>query len=427
MICRTALAPRRTAARAGLRKAPLAAALAAAAAGILAAASAAAGPKAPAPVSRLAALGRRIFADRSLSASGRLACASCHSPAHAYGPPNGLAAQLGGRRLDRQGLRAVPSLRYTLNRTPRWHAPYTADPAERYREGREPPSGGFGWDGRFDTLRAQAAYPLLAPEEMANASEAAVAAELRAAPYADAFRELFGERVFTEPHAAFTAALKAIERFEFEDPSFHPYTSRYDAYLDGKAKLTARERRGLDLFDDPAGGNCASCHPDKKGADGSHPLFTDYEFEALGVPRNRELRANADPAHYDLGLCGPLRRDQAANTEYCGAFKTPTLRNVATRKAFFHNGRFHRLRDVLRFYASRDTDPQRWYPRDRSGRVETFDDLPPTLRENVDRGDAPLNRSRGEPPLWSDADIDAVLAFLGTLTDSDSVQSVPPR
>ncbi len=403
----------------GRRVAVPAAALLALAAG-LAPLAAGAGPRPAHAVSPLAALGREIFFDRSLSASGRLACASCHSPAQAYGPPNGLAVQRGGPGLDRQGLRAAPSLRYTLNRTPRWHAPYTADPAELYRDGPEPPSGGFGWDGRFDSLRAQAAYPLLAPEEMANPSAAAVAAKLSAAPYASGFRKLFGRRVFAEPERAFADALRAIERFELEDPSFHPFTSKYDAYLDGKATLTAQERRGLELFDDPAGGNCASCHPDTRGADGSHPLFTDFEFEALGVPRNPEIRANADPSHYDLGLCGPLRHDQAAHTRFCGAFKTPTLRNVATRKAFFHNGRFHRLRDVLRFYASRDSNPQRWYPKDASGRVEAFDDLPAPLRRNVDVHDAPLNRARGAPPLWSDADIEAVLAFLETLTDSDA-------
>ena len=71
--------------------------------------------------SAISLLGRKIFFDPSLSASGRISCATCHSPSHAYGPPNGLAVQLGGPAVDRQGARAVPSLRYVLNRTPAWN------------------------------------------------------------------------------------------------------------------------------------------------------------------------------------------------------------------------------------------------------------------------------------------------------------------
>jgi cytochrome c peroxidase len=66
-------------------------------------------------------------------------------------------------------------------------------------------------------------------------------------------------------------------------------------------------------------------------------------FEALGVPRNQEIVANGNPDYYDMGLCGPLRQDQAGQSKLCGLFKTPTLRNVATRGVFFHNGRFHTL------------------------------------------------------------------------------------
>ncbi len=97
-----------------------------------------------------------------------MSCAICHSPAHAYGPPNGLAVQLGGPELKLQGMRAVPSLRYVLNRTPLWNKPYVYNPAERRLEGDQPPAGGFGWDGRFRTLHEQGAFPLLASNEMAK-------------------------------------------------------------------------------------------------------------------------------------------------------------------------------------------------------------------------------------------------------------------
>jgi cytochrome c peroxidase len=372
-------------------------------------------------ISDLAALGKQIFFDPSLSASGRVACATCHSPTHAYGPPNSLAVQFGGPNVDRQGLRAVPSLRYVLNRTPVYSKKFVENPLERLIEGNDPPTGGLGWDGRFNTLREQAAFPLLAANEMANASPADVAIKLERAAYAEDFRKLFGAQVFGDPARAYAQALLALERFELEDPSFHPYASKYDDYLDGKVQLSEQERRGLALFDDPKRGNCASCHVDRKGVNGSHPLFTDYEFEALGVPRNPEIRANAASGYYDMGLCGPLRTDQAAQPKNCGLFKTPTLRNVATRAVFFHNGRFHTLREALRFYVRRDTDPRLWYPQSAEGEMTKFDDLPPSLRGNIDTVDEPLTRKEGAQPAWSDAEIDDVIAFLQTLTDRDTL------
>jgi cytochrome c peroxidase len=370
--------------------------------------------------SALSTLGRKIFFDTSLSASGRMSCATCHSPTNAYGPPNGLAVQLGGPALDRQGARSVPSLRYDLNRTPIWNKEFVGNPAERTLEGEEPPTGGFGWDGRFNALHDQATFPLLAPNEMANASPEEVVTRLKRAAYADDLRKAFGTEIFDDSSKAYAAMLTALERFELDDPSLHPYNSKYDDYLDGKVKLTAQEQRGLDLFNDPKRGNCATCHLDRKGMNGQHPLFTDYQFEALGVPRNPEIQANASDNYFDMGLCGPLRADQAKESKYCGLFKTPTLRNVATRRVFFHNGRFHTLKEALRFYVRRDTDPQLWYPVSPSGAVDKFDDLPQSLRSNIDIVDEPLTRGKGASPAWSDAEIDDVIAFLETLTDRDA-------
>ena len=379
---------------------------------------AAAAPADAKPVySDAAALGKLMFFDASLSASGKMSCASCHSPSHAYGPPNGLAAQLGGPDMRSQGTRAVPSLRYVLNRTPVWTHAQAASLSERIEDSDNAPVGGFGWDGRFNRLHDQASFPLLNPNEMANKDPAAVLAKLEHAPYAARFREVFGQNIFTDPNKAFTQAMYAIERFELEDPSFHPYTSKFDYYLDGKVQLTARELRGKKLFDDPAAGNCASCHIDQVGVDGSHPLFTDFNFQALGVPRNPELRANTDPKYFDMGLCGPLRTDQSSDRSNCGLFKSVSLRNTATRQVFFHNGRFHTLKDALRFYVQRDTNPAKWYPKDAHGKVDKFDDLPVALRVNVDTTDEPLTRKAGERPVWSEQDIDDVAAFLATLND----------
>jgi cytochrome c peroxidase len=253
---------------------------------------------------------------------------------------------------------------------------------------------------------------------MDNATKEVVRAKLMRAPYAGAFKALFGPGIFNDKDRLLSEAAFAIARYEVENANFHPFTSQYDYYLRGEAKLSAAAARGLQLFDDPKKGNCAACHLDKPGADGAPPAFTDYQYEALGAPRNSAIAANKNPLFFDLGICGPLRDDgyskQASN---CGLFKTPTLRNVATRHAFFHNGFFKTLRDVLHFYVERDTDPQKWYPRRPDGTIAKYDDLPPQYWKNVDVIDAPLDRKLGQKPALNDREIGEIIAFLDTLTD----------
>jgi cytochrome c peroxidase len=175
--------------------------------------------------------------------------------------------------------------------------------------------------------------------------------------------------------------------------------------------LSEQELRGLAVFNDPAKGNCARCHQSERGSSGAFPAFTDFGYVALGVPRNRALAVNADPNYYDLGLCGPLREEYRNRAEYCGLFRTPSLRNVTLRKTFFHNGVFHDLRQVLRFYVERDIHPEKWYPNGGA-----FDDLPTQFRENINR-EPPFDRHPGDAPALSESEITDVIAFLGTLTD----------
>jgi cytochrome c peroxidase len=134
------------------------------------------------------------------------------------------------------------------------------------------------------------------------------------------------------------------------------------------------------------------------------------------VPRNARIPANADPNYFDLGLCGPVRQDFAGKREYCGFFRSPTVRNAAIRDAFFHNGVFTSLRDVMHFYVERDLQPQKYFPLNPDGSVHKFDDLPAGYPINVDR-DAPLDRDPGAAPALSESEIDDVIAFLQTLTD----------
>jgi cytochrome c peroxidase len=354
----------------------------------------------------LTALGRALFSDPSLSASGTMSCASCHDPAHAYGPANHLAMQLGGPGRDLPGLRAVPSLKYHQTIPPFSERFFDNDGNDAEDQG---PTGGFDWDGRADSAHEQAAGPLLSPFEMANASKDAVLARLRASPNAAALRTAFGPHLFDDPHRAWNALVLSLEVFQQSPQDFYPYDSKYDAYLRGQAVLSPQEARGLAVFNDADKGNCASCHISaiKRGA---MPQFTDSGLIAIGVPRNRAIPANAKADFRDLGLCGPLRGDLKGRDDYCGLFRTPSLRNVAVRGVFFHNGVYTRLADAVRFYALRDADPERVYGRGR------YDDLPERYQGNLNV-EAPFGGRRGDKPRMTEAQIADVVAFLGTLTD----------
>jgi cytochrome c peroxidase len=357
-------------------------------------------------------LGRQMFFDPGLSQSGSLSCATCHDPKHSFAPANSSAVQQGGLKGSQSGLRAAPSLRY-LQSVPQFtEHMHDAEGDDSIDQG---PAGGRTWDGRAQTAHDQARLPLLSSREMANKTAESVVAKLRRAPYAGTFRDVFGSDVLESVPTAFNAALLALEVFQQTPRDFYPYDSKYDAYLRGQTKLTAGETRGLALFNDPGKGNCAVCHPSAI-KEGAFPQFTDYGYIAVGVPRNRRIPMNSDPGFFDLGLCGPERTDLKEKEEYCGLFRTPSLRNVATRRVFFHNGAFNDLRQVVTFYVQRDTSPAKWYPRDADGRVRKFDDMPPRYRENVNR-EPPLDRKSGEKPALSDAEISDVVSFLKTLTD----------
>jgi cytochrome c peroxidase len=366
-------------------------------------------------VAALTVLGRQMFADPSLSASGRMSCATCHSPGQAFGPPNARSVQLGGKDMRQSGLRAVPSLGY-LQATPPFAEHFFDGDDEGDDSVDNGPTGGLTWDGRVDRGRDQARIPLLSPYEMANKDPAGFVARLLRSPSAIAFRRVFGMTVFDAPEKAFSAVLETFEVYEQSADEFYPYSSKYDAYLAGRVALTASERRGLVLFEDPAKGNCARCHISERANDGTPPQFTDYGLVALGVPRNAAIPANSNPAWFDLGMCGPLRDDFRGRAEYCGRFMTPTLRNVATRRVFFHNGGFHSLRQVIEFYVERDTDPGKWYPRTADGRVKKFDDLPEQYWANIE-SDPPFGGRPGDRPALSGSEIDDLIAFLRTLTD----------
>jgi cytochrome c peroxidase len=281
--------------------------------------------------------------------------------------------------------------------------------------------GGHFWDGRADTLEQQALGPLLNPLEMNNPSRKAVVDKIAASPYAVQFRRVFGAAIFNNTDAAFVQIGTAIAAFERSAP-LQSFSSKYDAVVHGTATLTPTEARGLALFQSPAKGNCAACHAmNPSSTKPQDNLFTDFKYYATGIPRNAAIPRNADASFFDLGLCGPERTAPVLPTSvtpgtsidnFCGKFRMPSLRNVAERPAFMHNGFFNNLTAVVRFYATRNSNPQRWY-----GSTGLPNDLPARYLGNVETTKAPFNRGAALGPALSDAEINDIVAFLHTLSD----------
>jgi cytochrome c peroxidase len=387
-----------------------------------------------------AQVGQQLFFDTNLSGSKKISCATCHDPSNHYAQSisNTQAVQLGGPNLTSPGFRAVPTLTYKL-----YTPPYSDSAVNPDGVSTNAPGGGFTWDGRADTQAQQAAIPLLSSFEMANASEAAVVAVVKNASYAALFAQAYGANVFSDTQTAFTDVGLALQAYQQEDPSFNPFTSKYDYWSslelsNGQpVNLTAAEVRGYEVFNYT--GNCFACHYNGPQTGGGGALFTDYTYENAAPPRNTKIPANSTkfplPTYYDLGLCTAVNPDPVnayltphvlpGSAALCGSFKTPTLRNTATRNVFFHNGVFTSLAQVIDFYNTRDTNPEKWYPTV-NGVVQKFNDLPTAYKIYVDNTDIPFGLSPGDTPYMTAQNEADLLCFLETLTDG-YVQGVTPQ
>jgi cytochrome c peroxidase len=351
------------------------------------------------------ALGRAIFFDPSFSVPEGTSCASCHDSKRAFAGNHGSTIGVAlGSRPNHFARRNTPSVLY-LRFVRKFHLHWEEDAplVDAY--------GGFFWDGRTDSLVELVKQPLMNPDEM-NSDSRHLAGALAKAAYAEDFRREFGSNL-EDADATIKAVGDAVAAYLLS-PEMSPFSSRYDDYIRGQTQLSPLELEGLKLFKDSAKGGCSACHKlNDRSPDPKASLFTDYEFDALASPRNHALDATRKPGSFDLGLCERAGEDYKSKTEeFCGRFRTPSLRNVAVRQSFMHSGTFSKLRDVVAFYATRDTNPERWYP------AAKFDDLPEKYRENVGVAKAPYNRQRGETPALNEHEIDAVVAFLGTLTDA---------
>ncbi|KWH52106.1 cytochrome-c peroxidase [Burkholderia cepacia] len=365
-----------------------------------------------APDPTLVALGRRIFFDSRLSEPRGMSCAGCHDPGRAFAPTLSAASLAGpgvpeGSRPGRFSQRNAPSLLY-VRYVPRRHF-YQDDDAPA-----PSPFGGLFSDGRADTLAEQIRGPLFDPNEMNNRSPAALLRKVDATELAPDLAARFGASVRRDPGQLVRALGLAVEAY-LQSDEMAPFTSRFDAFLRTRKPLAPAEMRGLALFRNPDKGNCMSCHTlSETSSRPERSLFTDFGYDAIAVPRNRALPANRDPRHFDNGLCDTARRLRWPEpTQWCGYLRTPGLRNVALKQTFMHNGVFTTLRDAVAFYNTRSTDPSFWYHG-----AGTFDDVPAAYRGNINVNSTPMNRRPGTPPALTDAEIDDIVAFLGTLTDA---------
>jgi cytochrome c peroxidase len=253
------------------------------------------------PTVETIALGRRLYYDPILSKDGTISCASCHQPDFGFADPRQFSIGVGGGAGDRQ----APSV---------WNSAYYTTQF---------------WDGRAASLEDQAVGPMANPIEMAHTLDDIAKALSADASYVAAFEKAFGPGPITAQNAA-----KAVASFE---RTVLTGNSPFDRFLYGgdETALSDQAKLGLAVFRDPAKGNCAVCHTIEEG----YALFSDSKFHNLGVG------ADLDGTLKDLG------RFKVTNEEKDkGAFKTPTLRNIAQSAPYMHDGSLKTLKDVVDFY-----------------------------------------------------------------------------
>lgn len=341
-------------------------------------------------------LGERLFFDVNLSKNRSQSCATCHSPAQAFTDPRrkglGGAVSLGddGESL---GDRNAPTASYARF-SPSFHQNKQGDYV-----------GGQFLDGREADLAGQAGGPPLNPTEMGMPDKASVVQRLQENPdYVTAFKALFGEAVFEDSdkaYAAMTASIAAFEKTEL----FAPFDSRYDRYLRGEVELSDEELLGESLFFSQQFTNCNRCHQVKMFPGLPEETFSNYEYHNLGVPLNAEVR-QANGKGLDFVDQGLFANSTVTDDKQRGKFKVSTLRNVAVTGPYMHNGVFQDLRTVLLFYDQFNNSERTINPE--TGELWRKPEVPEHIA---------LETEEFAAPALKDREIEALLAFLKTLTD----------
>lgn len=258
------------------------------------------------PTAETIALGEKLYFTPLLSVDKTISCASCHNPAKGFSDGLPVSTGVGGKK----GTRNAPTV---------WNAAYNASQF---------------WDGRAATLEEQAAGPITNPIEMAHSVEGVE----RSCGEDKTLRGLFEAAFGPAPSAGNPVTMERITRaIAAYERTLLRANSPFDRYMyggDSKA-LSPAAQRGLRVFRDPAKGNCAVCHTIEE----KYALFTDNKFHNLGVGMTVEGEL-ADLGRFLISKHEPDR----------GAFRTPTLRNVALTAPYMHDGSLKTLKEVIDFY-----------------------------------------------------------------------------
>lgn len=344
-------------------------------------------------------LGKSIYFDK-ISVPNSMSCADCHAPRVGFtGPMSGFnmhGSVYRGADAQKFGNRKPPTAAYAS------FSPVLHFDGELF-------VGGNFWDGRATGERLgspvaeQALGPFLNPAEHNVPDMQTVLLKIAKSKYIGLWEEVWGEplKYSTADEIAKNYDRVGLAIAAYESSSeVNQFTSKFDYVLKGMASFTPQEAWGFELFNSEEKGKCALCHL----SDGQKPLFTDFTYDNLGVPKNPENPVyKYDPDFIDPGLGGfLLTRDdyKSMAEENMGKHKVPTLRNVdkspglGFTKAYTHNGVFKSLKDVVHFYNTRD--------------ILAWPE--PEVAENVN------TEELGNLGL-TDAEEDAIVAFMKTLSD----------
>lgn len=359
-------------------------------------------------------LGESLFFDQNLSKTRNTSCATCHDPKHAF-----IDARFREAGRDQaifiDGALSVGDDGFSLGGR---NAPTAAYAMFSPTFDAKKILGGQFHDGRAATLKDQAMGPPLDGAEMQMPNRASVIERIKENPkYVEAFKALYGDKIFEDTNASYEAMGEAIGNFEKTD-LFAPFDSKYDrllacskikdditeCYIDGG--WTRQEQLGESLFFSNNNTNCKTCHQLKSDLDLEGETFTNYTYENIGTPKNlkallaRVNTGNATDANaVDLGV-GKTIDDASKN----GMIKVPTLRNIAITGPYMSNGVFKDLKTVLEFYdhmgdGHRPNNPETGKPWGE-----------PDVESTINRKDLKMD-------ALTDKKIEALEAFLETLTD----------